>query len=75
MIDYKSWIGKKVVKKSGKKFKSKSKVNTVREIGLHLILSQKKQKPVWAFAFEEDDSYVSCESCELAIEVKLDFEG
>lgn len=64
-IDYKSWIGKKVKKISGKDFKSKLKQNTVRDIGLHLILSQKKGYPVPCFVFEEDDTYVACSSCEL----------
>jgi hypothetical protein len=66
--DYRSWVGKKVSKKSGKPFKSKEKTNTVKDIGLHLILSQKKQEPVPCFIFEEDDSYVDCRSCKLADE-------
>lgn len=76
MIDHKSfWIGRKVVKKSGKKFKSKLIANTVRDIGLHAELCRIKGYPVYCFVFEEDDSYVACDTCELAIEIKLDFEG
>lgn len=64
-INYVEWIGKKVRKTSGKPFKSKLKENTVKDIGLHEILSQKKGYQVFCFVFEEDNSYVSCSSCQL----------
>ena len=63
--NYRFWIGKKVKKSSGRIFKSSLKVNTVRDIGIHLILSQKKGRPIPCFVFEEDDSYVGCSACEL----------
>lgn len=53
-------IGKKVRKKSGKPFKSKLKVNTVKAVIVHPYLGRD------AFVFEEDDSYVTAELCELA---------
>ena len=66
--DYKEWIGKKVKKISNKPFKSSLKVNTVRDIGLHLELCRVKGYPVHCFVFEEDNSYVACGSCELVNE-------
>ena len=60
MVDFYSYrdcIGKKVYKKSGKPFKSSSKVNTVKAIINHPILN------IPAFEFEEDDSYVECRQC------------
>ncbi len=61
-INYNEWIDKKVIKKSGKPFKSKNKVNTVKSIISHLFL------PELAFTFYEDDSYVSCSQCNLNTE-------
>lgn len=51
-------IGQKVEKKSGKPFKSTFKVNTVKGIIPHPILTGKH-----AYTFEEDDSYVSVVQC------------
>lgn len=53
------WIGKKVFKTSGKPFKSKLKVNTVKGLTDHPILK------IPAFTFVEDDSIVECRQCEL----------
>jgi hypothetical protein len=51
-------IGTKVIKKSGKPFKSTFKVNTVKGIIPHPILAGEE-----AYTFEEDDSYVSVVQC------------
>lgn len=63
-IDYKLWIGKKVKKKSGRDFKSTLRRNTVQNV-IYLVLSQRKQRSVPCFVFEEDDTFVACSSCEL----------
>lgn len=49
----------KVRKPSGKPFKSGSKVNTIRRIGVHPISKQ------LAFEFYEDESQVECFRCML----------
>ena len=59
MEDYDEYIGKKVVKKSERPFKSSFKHNTVKGIIIHPILN----KP--AFIFEEDDSFVAAFQCLL----------
>jgi hypothetical protein len=51
-------VGRKVFKKSMKPFKSMLRVNTVKGIIPHPMCPGKL-----AYIFEEDDSYVSCESC------------
>jgi len=57
-------IGKKVIKdKSGKPFKSGLKVNTVKSVIDHPELSH--DKPILAYTFFEDDSYVECRRCEV----------
>lgn len=71
MEDYIQWIGKKVWKKGlhkdskkdkqPKPFKSRLLKNTVKGVINHPQLN----KP--AFIFEEDDSYVSCETCSLTL--------
>lgn len=53
--------GKKVVKKSGKPFKSGEKVVTVKGVIPHPQLEGK-----WAFTFEDDASYVRTTNCKLA---------
>ena len=67
---YESWIGEKVIKvnfKKGvevfnrKKFKSGKYVNTVKEVIDHPVLH------IPAYTFEEDESYVECRRCQLAI--------
>lgn len=57
--NYQSFIGKKVVKKSNKPFKSGEKTNTVKGIITHPILK------IPAYTFEEDESYVECRRCFL----------
>ena len=52
-------IGDKVRKKSGKSFKSTFKVNTIKDITINHPVGKK------AFAFEEDDSVVNMDKCEL----------
>ena len=57
-------IGNKVYKTSSSKtaqpkpFKSKNKVNTIKDVICHPILCGEL-----AYTFEEDDSYVSCRHC------------
>lgn len=52
-------IGDKVRKKSGKPFKSTFKINTVKSITINPVTNKE------AFSFEEDDSIVNTEICEL----------
>ena len=56
---YETWVGQKVQKHSGKPFKSKSKVNTVKG----LIEHPQTQRP--AFTFVEDDSYCEAQQCAI----------
>jgi hypothetical protein len=57
-IPFEEYIGKQVFKqKSGKPFKSRNKINTVKGIINHHQLN------VPAFTFFEDDSYVDCRKC------------
>ena len=56
--DFATWLGQKVVKTSGKPFKSGLKTNTVRSITFGYA-----NKP--GFKFEEDDSIVEAFRCEL----------
>jgi hypothetical protein len=58
-------IGKKVCKKSGKPFKSHLWVNTVKGIGTMTVLSKGKLVERLCYTFEEDDSMVSAEICEV----------
>ena len=66
---FESFIGKKVTKVKNtvgsqpNPFKSGSKVNTVKGLVLHPQLSEIKGEDVWAFTFEEDDSYVEARMC------------
>jgi hypothetical protein len=53
-------IGQKVIKKSGKPFKSGEKINTIKNVIPHPIL-----KNEMAYTFEEDDSYVEIRKCEI----------
>lgn len=56
-----TFVGQKVQKKSGKPFKSKDKINTVKSFGfIHPHVG------TVCFLFEEDDTYVECIKCELA---------
>ncbi len=65
--DLQAMVGKSVFKCSldgkrvGKPFKSGSHMNTVKGIINHPQLN------VSAFVFEEDDSYVNCNQCYLAV--------
>lgn len=58
MEQYQQFIGRQVVKKSRRPFKSGNKVNTVKGIEQHPYLPGKL-----AFTFVEDTSFVSCEIC------------
>lgn len=58
MIDYSQNVGKKVRKRSGKPFKSRLKVNTVKA---HVQSPYTEED---AYTFEEDDSIVNCCMCE-----------
>jgi len=51
------YIGKKVKKESGKPFKSKLLINTVKEVTINPNTNNK------AFTFIEDDSIVDCHQC------------
>jgi len=63
MLEYSENIGKKVAKlASGKPFKSRLKVNTVKGIIEHPILE------ISAYTFEEDESYVECRRCTVVDE-------
>lgn len=53
-------LGKKVKKKSNKPFKSKLKINTVKD-----VISHPKLPGKYAYTFKEDDSYVSVVMCEI----------
>ena len=60
-MNYEAWIGRRVQKRGrGKPFKSTFKINTVKGIVDH---PYRPGRP--AFLFFEDDSFVSCETCEL----------
>lgn len=56
----KDYIGKQVQKKSGKPFKSKLKINTIKGVVKHPVLKDEN-----AFIFDEDDSIVSIYQCEV----------
>lgn len=58
-MEYKDWIGKVVIKDSGKPFKSGMKTATVKGVVDHPIMS------IPSFTFHEDDSYVECRQCSL----------
>lgn len=55
-----SWVGRKVVKASGKPFKSGAKVATVTAVAVHDHTTH------LAFRFAEDASSVECFRCRLA---------
>lgn len=59
MNDLSGYIGQKVVKESGKPFKSGRKINTVKSVTNHPSLN------IPAFTFQEDDSVVECRQVEL----------
>jgi len=52
--------GKKVIKISGKPFKSGLKVNTIKD-----IITHPKREGKEAYLFYEDDSFVSVEMCKI----------
>jgi hypothetical protein len=54
---YRSLIGKKVEKVSGKPFKSTYKLNTVKDVFKH------PETGYLCFTFEQDESYVECFRC------------
>lgn len=56
-MDYKNWVGKRVVKKSKKPFKSGHRIATVKEVTINPFSDK------IAFSFLEDDSVVNCELC------------
>jgi hypothetical protein len=53
-------VGTKVKKISGKPFKSKKQINTVRDFVIHPFT----KRP--AYLFQEDDSFVECRQCVAA---------
>lgn len=57
------WIGKQVRKKSGKPFKSGFLINTVKDT----CTNEHDPKKRTAFTFEEDESMVNIDQCELAV--------
>jgi hypothetical protein len=52
-------VGKRVEKDSNKPFKSGCKINTVKNVIIHPKLE------IFAYTFEEDDSYVECRRCKI----------
>lgn len=63
------WIGRKVTKASTagalpKKFKSGKRINTIKGVVVHQQMTAHCDYTVWAFTFEEDESYVACHSVE-----------
>lgn len=56
---YKEWVGKTIMKKSAKPFKSGFKMNTVAGITINPNTSK------LAFSFAEDQSVVDCDYCRL----------
>jgi hypothetical protein len=52
-------IVNKVIKKSGRPFKSTFKVNTIKGVTEHPTTHNP------CYTFEEDDSYVECRKCKL----------
>lgn len=69
---YKQYIGFKVRKKRTEKstsspFKSTFKINTIKNVIEHPT----RKTP--AFTFNEDDSYVACETCRIYPEKQFDF--
>lgn len=62
---YEQFIGKKVTKESGRPFKSKLKVNTVKGIVEHPILK------IPAYTFVEDESVVECRQCVVVEQLEI----
>lgn len=58
LMHYRDMIGKKVVKKSHRPFKSNNKINTVTGVVVHPY-----KKDTLAYSFKEDLSFVSCDKC------------
>ena len=54
LVAWPLWVGKHVVKTSGKPFKSKAKANTVKGVTIHPVTG------LHGFTFAEDDSIVEC---------------
>lgn len=63
--DVAHWVGRKVYKPSGKKFKSRKKYNTVKGVVDHPVLG------IPAFTFREDDSIVESRRCDLYLRPSL----
>lgn len=59
--DLAGWVGRKVYKPSGKKFKSGLTYNTVKAVVDHPVMPN-----LPAFTFHEDDSVVEARRCMLA---------
>ena len=58
--DVAGWVGRKVYKPSGKKFKSGNAYNTVKAVVDHPVMPE-----LPAFTFREDDSVVEARRCAL----------
>lgn len=62
---WEEWVGRKVYK-GGKgsslpsKFKDGKRINTVKGVVLHPIISELHGHDTWAFTFEEHDTFVAC---------------
>ena len=65
---YTLWVGKRVRKTSGKPFKSKQSINTVKSVGVHPEIFEKFKEIMPCFYFADDDSHVLCSICELVEE-------
>lgn len=57
---YQEMIGKRVVKKSRKPFKSGHIINTIKGVTTNPYANNRA-----AFTFEEDESFVNCQLCKL----------
>lgn len=58
----KAEIGQPVLKDSGKPFKSRLKINTVKGYMIHPITGHE------CYLFKEDDSYVEQKQCSISID-------
>jgi hypothetical protein len=59
MNNYNDWVGKQIVKRSKKPFKSTLKIGTVKSLDINPNTNKQ------AFSFLEDDSLVDCQQCKL----------
>ncbi len=61
MENYSENIGKKVVKKSGRPFKSTFQINTIKGV----VINEQDPLKREAYTFNEDNSVVDCFLCKI----------